>query len=65
MVVPNSTCEVEAWSVVQVIVAEVPVIPEAVTDEITGGPTAADVVNVKLADVATVPEELAESTAKS
>ena len=65
MVVPNSTCEVEAWSVFQLIVAEVLVIPEAVTDEITGGPTVADVVNVKLADVPTEAEELAESTAKS
>ena len=63
--VPYSTCDVEAWSVFQVIVAEVEVIAVAVTDEITGGTatTLTEVVKVKLADVVVVPNELVDSAA--
>ena len=62
---PNSTCDVEAWSVLQVITAEVPVMADIDTPVIEGGATGIVVVSVKLADVATVPPEFAESTAKS
>jgi hypothetical protein len=54
--------------VIQVIVADVLVIPEDVTDVMTGGPAGtvmagAEVVNAKFADVE-VPAELPELTAK-
>ena len=60
VVVPYSTCELEGWSVVQVMVAEVVVIAPEVTPLITG--IVAAVENVKLADVAGPPES-AEITA--
>ena len=60
-VFPNSTCEVAAWSVVQVMVADVDVIPVAVSDVITGAGVAA-VEKMKFADEA-VPAESPESTA--
>jgi hypothetical protein len=63
-VVPYSTWDVEAWSVIQVMVAEVAEIAVADTDEITGGTGLAFVANVKFVDVARVPAELAERTAK-
>ena len=55
----------EAWSVVQVMVAEVEVMAVAVTAEITGGTatTLAEVVKVKLADVAVSVDELVDSAA--
>jgi len=60
VVVPYFTCELEAWSVVQVIVAEVVVTPLEVTALITG--RVAEVENVKFAEVA-VPAESADITA--
>jgi hypothetical protein len=54
VVVPNPTCDVDAWSVVQVIVAEVVVMFVAVTEEITGAPVAV-VVKMKLADTVCNP----------
>jgi len=60
VVVPYSTCELEAWSVVQVIVADVAVTPLEATALITG--RAADVENVKFAEVA-VPAESVDITA--
>ena len=65
MVVPNAACEVEGWSVVQVMMAEVPVIAEAVRALITGAPPPGDtagVEKVKLDDV-DGPAEVAELTA--
>jgi hypothetical protein len=61
-VVPYSTCEVDAWSVVQVIVAVLDVMPVALTALITGA-GAAVVANVKFPDVTSVPPELVDSTA--
>jgi hypothetical protein len=61
--VPNPTWDVEGWSVVQVIVAELLVMAVAVTEEITGAPAIEMVVKVKLADVAVVPEEFVDHTA--
>ena len=58
--VPNSTCELEGWSVLHVTIADVAVSPEDVTALITG--TVASVEKVKLADVA-VPAESVERTA--
>jgi hypothetical protein len=60
VVVPYDTCELEAWSVVQVIVAEAGVIPVAVTAVITGA--GVEVVNVKFADDAIVPESFVDRT---
>ena len=51
----------EAWSVVQMMVAEVEVIAVAVTDVITGA--AAGVAKVKLAEVARVPAAFADIAA--
>jgi hypothetical protein len=62
IVVPYSTCELDSWSVVHVIVAEFPVMPLEVTVLIAG--IVAGVENVKLADVA-VPAESVDKTAKS
>ena len=50
VVVPYFTCELEAWSVVQVIVADVAETPLELTALITG--IAAGVEKVKFADVA-------------
>ena len=50
----------EVWSVVQLIVADVAVIAEAVTAVMTGPPKVA---NVKLADVVEVPAPFAEIAA--
>jgi hypothetical protein len=60
VVVPYSTCELEGWSVAQIIVADVVVIPLAVTTLITGIDTWVE--KLKLADVA-VPAESPEITA--
>jgi hypothetical protein len=60
VVVPYFTCELEGWSVVQVIVADVAVMPMAVTPLITG--TGTGVEKMKLADVA-VPAESTEIAA--
>jgi hypothetical protein len=51
VVVPKFTCDEEAWSVVHVIVAEVLVMLLTSTFEITGGPTGAVPVVVKLITV--------------
>ena len=59
--VPYSTCDVEAWSVVQVMVTEVVVIAEAVTDDITGDGAA--VVKVRFAEVVVTPREFVERAA--
>ena len=53
VVAPYSTCEVEGWSVVQVMVAEVAVMLVEITALITGSETG--VAKVKLADVAEPP----------
>ena len=60
VVVPYSTWELEAWSVVHVMVADVVVTPPEATPLITG--IVAAVEKVKLADVAGPPES-AEITA--
>jgi hypothetical protein len=63
VLVPNSTCELEGWSVAQVMVAVVVVMEPEATDEMTGvGTTAAGVENVRFAEVADPPES-AEITA--
>jgi hypothetical protein len=65
VVVPYATCELEAWSVVHVIVAAVELIPVAVTPEMTGGGSGVLVVKVKFADVAVVPYPFVDRTSKS
>jgi hypothetical protein len=50
VVVPKKTCELDGWSVVQLIVALVVVIPETTTPEITGA--TAVVTKLKLPEVA-------------
>ena len=60
--VPYSTCEVDGWSVVQVMVAVVAVTPLEATLLIAGAATG--VMKIKFAD-ATVPAEFADRTAKS
>jgi hypothetical protein len=60
VVVPNSTWELEGWSVVHVIVADVAVTPLDETALITG--IATPVENVKLAEVA-VPTASVDMTA--
>ncbi len=60
VVVPYSTCDVDAWSVVQVMMAEVDVILDVVTDVITGAEPA-EVEKLKLVDV-DVPAEFPERT---
>jgi hypothetical protein len=60
VVVPNSTCELEDWSVVQVIVADVAVTPVEVTALIVG--TVAVVEKVKFVEVV-VPAGSVEITA--
>jgi hypothetical protein len=62
IVVPYSTCELDGWSVVHVIVAEFPVMPLEATALIVGIVTGVE--NVKLADVE-IPAASAERTAKS
>lgn len=62
MVVPYSTCELDAWSVVQVMVAPFDVMFVAVTAVMTGGDVDA-VVNVKFVDVTSVPPEFIDITA--
>jgi len=49
VVVPKETCEVEAWSVLHVMVSDVGVTGLATTLEMTGG--TADVVKVELPEV--------------
>jgi hypothetical protein len=56
VVVPYETRELDGRSVVQVMVAEVVVMPVATTAEITGG--GSSVANVKFADVV-VPDRTA------
>ena len=63
VVVPYATCELEAWSVIQVIVAVVEVIPVAVTAPMTGGGPPARVVKVEFADAAAFPEPSVDSAA--
>jgi hypothetical protein len=54
----------EAWSVVQLIVAELEVIPVDVTAVITGpGDPPETVVNVKFVDAIVVPDPLPDRTA--
>lgn len=62
--VPYETCDVEAWSVVQVIVAKLAVKPDAVTSVMTGEGFGAVPVVVKLesGDVEETPEEFVETT---
>lgn len=61
---PYFTCELEAWSVVQVMVTELEVIAPAVTAEMTGGGGADPAVeNVKLAEVVEPPVLLVETAA--
>jgi len=60
VVVPYSTCELESWSVVQLMVADVAVTPLEVTPLITGA--GIPVERVKFADVA-VPAESVDITA--
>ena len=62
VVVPYSTWLEDAWSVVQVMIAELDVIEVTVTDVITGAGSA-EVVKVKLPDVACVPAEFADRAA--
>ena len=54
VVVPYSTCELEGWSVVQVILADVVVMPLETTALMAG--IVAGVENVKFADVDGPPE---------
>ena len=63
VVVPYETCELEAWSVVHVIVAEVVVTPLAATALITGAGAA--VVNVKVVEVVVEFVPLVDNTSKS
>ena len=62
IVVPNSTCDEDGWSVTHVIVAEEPVTFVAVTAEMTGA--GAVVVKPKFEEIASAPAELADMTAK-
>ncbi len=64
MVVPYFTREEVAWSVVQVIVAEVLVTPVDATAEITGVPTEPVVVKVALLELEDTLDALAETTSK-
>ena len=59
--IPNSTCELDGWSVVHVIEADVAVMAPELTPLITGI-VIGGVANVRLADVA-VPAESVEITA--
>jgi hypothetical protein len=68
--VPNATCELEALSVIQTIVAVVPVIPVEVTPLIKGAVVpgggvegAAKVEKARLPDVASRPDELLDKAA--
>jgi hypothetical protein len=63
IVVPKNTCEVDGWSVVQLMVAVVVVDPETTTPEITGA--TAVVTKVELADVLDAVEPFTEVTSKS
>ena len=58
---PYATCELETWSVVQLTVAVVAVMPLEVTKLITGIDAAVE--KVRLEDVA-VPAEFVDMTAK-
>lgn len=62
-VVPKETCVVAVWSVVQVMVADVAVMPEAVTEVITGAGGGAAVAKVKFDEVVDVPALFAEIAA--
>jgi hypothetical protein len=62
VVVPHATCELEAWSVVHVMVAVVEVTPVAVTAVMTGGGDAVLVVKMKFADMAVVPYPFVDKT---
>ena len=59
--VPNSTWDEDAWSVVHVMVADEAVIFDTFTAEMTGG--GARVVKLKLLDVASAPAAFADNTA--
>jgi hypothetical protein len=64
VLVPYSTWSVDAWFVVQVIVAEVLLILVAMTDEIMGAVgVPADVVKVKFGDTACWPPEFVDMAA--
>jgi hypothetical protein len=58
------TSELDAWSVVHVIVSEVLDTLVAVTAEITGAPVALEVVNVAFAEVEETLDEFADTTSK-
>jgi hypothetical protein len=62
VVVPYETCELDAWSVVHVIVAVVALMPVAVTAEMTRA-EATEVAKVLLLDVAPAPPPLVDNTA--
>ncbi len=61
VVLPYRTCEVEGWSVVHEIVADVVVMFDAATAEMTGP---LNVENVILEETADAPAEFAEDTLK-
>ena len=60
-VVPNSTCELEGWSVVQVMVTEDGVTPDEATAVITGAWTW--VVKVKFVEVESEPTAFVDMAA--
>ena len=62
IVVPNSTCDEDGWSVTQVIVAEALVTFDTFTAEMTGAGVV--VVKLRFEEIARVPPELADMTAK-
>ena len=62
VVAPYFTCVLDVWSVVQVIVADVDVIPVDVTALITG-PGAVVVAKVKFVEVVVKPDPLVDTTA--
>ena len=63
VVVPYSTCVLEDWLVVHVMVAEVDVMFVAVTAENTKG-AVPDVVKLKFGEVDVTPDELVDTTWK-
>jgi hypothetical protein len=63
VVVPKKTCEVEGWSVVQLMVAVVVVDPETTTPEMTGATGV--VTRVMFAEVLDAVEAFTEVTSKS
>jgi hypothetical protein len=62
-VIPYSTCDDEAISVVQVMVADVLFRPVANTAVMMGGTAAGVVANVKLAEVDVTPDPLVDRAA--